>query len=98
ASAAIAQMRDALAGTDARREADAAELVAAEARIASAENRLNALLAETSQIVEKSEGRAEQLLAEKLGMEDELENLRAKVANVESTILADWDSERLEEA
>jgi chromosome segregation ATPase len=98
ASAAIAQMRDALAGKDAQREADAEDLVAAEARIASAENRLNALLAETSQVVEKSEGRVEQLLADKLSMEDELERLRAKVSTVEAGIMADWESERFEEA
>ncbi len=98
ASAAIAQMRDALAGREAEREADAEELLAAEARIASAENRLNALLAETSQVVEKTEGRAEQLLADKLSMEEELERLRAKVANVEAGIMADWETERFEEA
>ncbi len=98
ASAAIAQMRDALAGREAQREADTENLVAAEARIASAENRLNALLAETSQMVEKSEGKVEQLLADKLSMEDELERLRAKVGNVEAGILADWESERFEEA
>jgi len=98
ASAAIAQMRDALAGRDAQREIDAEELVAAEARIASAENRLNALLAETSQVVEKSEDRVEQLLADKLSMEEELERLRSKVSNVESSIMADWETERFEEA
>lgn len=97
ATAAIAQMRDALAGRDAQRAADAEELVAAEARIASAENRLMALLAETSPTVERSEGRGEQLLADKLLMEDELERLRAKVANVEAGILSDWDSERFED-
>ena len=98
ANAAITQMREALAGKDDTKSADADELVAAEARIASAENRLNALLAETSQVVEQSEGRAEQLLADKLNLEAEVEALRKKVSNVESTILADWDSERLEEA
>jgi chromosome segregation ATPase len=98
ATAAIAQMRDALAGREAQREVDAEELVAAEARIASAENRLNALLAETSQMVERTEGRAEQLLADKLSMEDELERLRTKVANVEAGIMADWETERFEEA
>lgn len=98
ASAAIAQMRDALAGREAQREIDAEELVAAEARIANAENRLNALLAETSQVVEKSEGRVEQLLADRLSMEEELERLRAKVSNVEASIMADWETERFEEA
>ncbi|QDZ11333.1 hypothetical protein [Devosia ginsengisoli] len=98
ATAAIAQMREALAGQDDRKAADAENLVAAEARIASAENRLNALLAETNQVVEQSEGRAEQLLADKLSLEAEVEALRKQVSGVESTILADWDTERLEEA
>jgi DNA repair exonuclease SbcCD ATPase subunit len=97
-TAAIARMRDALNDRDDSKSADAESLVAAEARIASAENRLNALLAETGQVVEISVGRAEQLLADKLTLEAEVESLRTKVANVESTILADWDSERLEEA
>lgn len=98
ATAAIAQMREALASRDDKKAADAENLVAAEARIASAENRLNALLAETSQVVEQSEGRAEQLLADKLSLEAEVEKLRKKVSGVEATILADWDTERLEEA
>ncbi|MBE7733148.1 hypothetical protein [Devosia faecipullorum] len=98
ANDAIARMRDALASRTAERETSAEELVVAEARIASAENRLNALLAETSQTVARSEDRAGQLLADKLSMEDELETLRAKVSNVEATILADWETERFEEA
>jgi DNA repair exonuclease SbcCD ATPase subunit len=98
ATAAIAQMRAALTTRDDKKDADADSLVAAEARIASAENRLNALLAETSQVVGEAEGRAELLLADKLSLEAEVEQLRKKVSNVESTILADWDSERLEEA
>lgn len=97
-NAAIAQMRTALAHKDDKEQAEAEELVAAEARIASAEHRLNALLAETSQIVARSEGRSEQLLADKLTLEAEVDTLRRKVAGVESTIMADWDSERLQEA
>lgn len=97
-TAAIAQMREALNMRQDSKSADAENLLAAEARIASAENRLNALLAETGQIVEKSEGRAEQLLADKLGLEAEVEDLRRKVANVEGSIMADWDSDRVEEA
>lgn len=98
ANAAIAAMRDALARRDAKEEENGEALVAAEARIASAENRLNALLAESSHAVAESHGRAEQLLADKLSLEDEVEKLRRKVANVESSILADWDTERMEEA
>ena len=98
ANAAIAQMRAALAGQDAEQEADAENLLAAEARIASAENRLNALLADTSATIARSEDRADQLLADKLSMEDELETLRAKVGNIEAGIMADWETERFEEA
>lgn len=98
ATAAIAQMRAALTIRDDKKDAEADSLVIAEARIASAENRLNALLAETSQVVEQSEGRAELLLADKLNLEAEVERLRKKVSSVESAILADWDTERLEEA
>ena len=98
ATAAIAQMREALTSKDDKKDAQADNLVAAEARIASAENRLNAILAETSQVVEQSEGRAELLLADKLSLEAEVEQLRKKVSNVEASILADWDTERIEEA
>lgn len=98
ATAAIAQMRDALAGRDDRNEIASANLIAAEARIASAENRLNSLLAETSHIVEQSEGRAGQLLADKLSLEEELDRLRAKVIGVEASIMDDWQTERFEEA
>ncbi|KQT46971.1 hypothetical protein ASG47_10210 [Devosia sp. Leaf420] len=97
-TAAIAAMRNALARRDADQEENAEALTAAEARIARAENRLNALLAESSEAVAQSNGRAEQLLADKLNLEDEVEKLRKKVANVGSSILADWDTERMEEA
>lgn len=97
ATAAIAQMREALAGQDGRSWADAENLVVAEARIADAENRLNSLLAETGQLVEKSTGRSEQLLADRLGLEAEIESLRQKVAGVEGTLIADWDTDRLDE-
>ncbi|HTM76545.1 MAG TPA: hypothetical protein VL133_02810, partial [Devosia sp.] len=97
-TAAIAQMRDALAQKDDVKAAETDSLVAAEARIASAENRLNAILAETGTVLQKTEDRANQLLADKLSLEDELDALRAKVEGVESTLLADWDTERVEEA
>ncbi len=98
ANAAIAQLHQVLSRkSDASRD-ESSELVAAEARIANAENRLTSLLAETSQMVENAEGRASQLLAEKLTLEEELAGLRDKVGSVESTILADWDTERIEQA
>lgn len=64
-------------------------LSTAEASMASAETRLNALLAETS---------AEPPLVEKLDLEAEADTLRAKVLAVQSSILADWDSDRADEA
>jgi len=98
ANAAISQLHQVLSKkSDAERNQNS-DLVAAEARIASAENRLTMILAETSQMVENAEGRADQLLADKLSMEEELQALRGKVGSVESTILADWDSERIEQA
>jgi chromosome segregation ATPase len=69
-------------------EAEPDTLSTAEASIASAETRLNALLAEAN---------PEQPLADKLNLEAETETLRAKVLGVQSTILADWDSERIDE-
>lgn len=91
-AAAIARMRDALAGRDAEREANAEELVAAEARIASAENRLTALLAETD------DDQVDQSLAEKLSMDDELGRLRGQVGAIEAAIMADFGSDRFDEA
>ena len=97
-NAAIAQLRAALAGQEDKKSAESESLVKAEARLASAENRLNAILAESNKTVEKAAGRAEQLLADKLALEAEVEGLRKKVLGVESSIMADWDSERIEEA
>lgn len=80
------------------KKATADSLVAAEARLASAETRLNAILAETGEAAEKAGGQASQSLADKLSLEDELEVLRTKVAGVEATLLADWDTDRMDEA
>ena len=91
-------MRSALAGQDDKKAEEAENLVEAEARIANAENRLNAILAESNQVVDKAAGRAEQLLADKLALEAEVETLRKKVTSVESSIMSDWDSDRMEEA
>jgi chromosome segregation ATPase len=76
----------------------AGSLTAAEARLASAETRLNAILAETGEAAEKAGGQASQLLADKLSLDDELEVVRTKVAGVETTLLADWDTDRMDEA
>jgi chromosome segregation ATPase len=74
------------------------ELAAAEARIADAENRVSTLLAETTKLVDDGEHKRDLLLAEKLSLEEEMEKLRLKVANVEETVMADWDSERIEQS
>lgn len=97
-AAALAGRAEAADGENEAKNADGDDLVIAQARIASAESRLNALLSETGSTVEISTGDAEQPLADKLTQEAELESLRNKVANVESAILADWDTDRLEEA
>lgn len=98
ASQAAAELRKALASQDDAATRASAELVVAEARIANAENQLNALLEQTEQIVEGGEQRHGQLLAEKLSLEAEVETLRTKVLGVESQIMADWDSERISQA
>lgn len=89
----LEKLRDALAGRTDEKVADAENLVIAEARIASAENRLNALLAETSPVVDA----ADQSLADRLKLEDDVETLRKQVLDVENTILSDWDTERVDE-
>ncbi len=75
-----------------------AELVAAEARIADAESRVSTILEETSKLIVGTEAERDMLLADKLTLEDEMEKLRGKVASVESTIMEDWDTERLEQS
>lgn len=98
AAAEAAELRQSLARQQDQESAARSELIDAEARIADAESRVNTLLEETAKVVETGEEKQGQLLAEKLSLEEELEKLRVKVANVESTILADWDSERIEQS
>lgn len=74
------------------------DLADAEARIADAEARVSSLLAETTRIVDDGDKKRDLLLAEKLNLEDEMERLREKVANVEETVMADWDSDRIEQS
>jgi hypothetical protein len=59
---------------------------------------VNVALADTAQVVETVEGEKEQLIADKFAVEDELDKLRTKVLTVEATIMADWDSDRVEQA
>jgi chromosome segregation ATPase len=97
-NAAIAELRRSLAIKDDAAERNANELVVAEASIASAENRLNALLEETRQLVDGQVPQSSGLLAEKLTQEDQVDKLRRKVLGVETSIMDDWDEERLDPA
>jgi chromosome segregation ATPase len=98
AASAAAELRAALARKeDAATEAQA-QLIEAEARIAEAESRVNTALADTAKVVETVEGEREQLLADKFAIEGELDKLRTQVLTVEATIMADWDSDRVEQA
>jgi len=98
AAAAASELRASLAKKDDAASDRQSDLIDAEARIADAEARISSVLADTSRVVDQSNGQREQLLAEKLAIEDELERLRAKVLTVESSIAADWDSERIEQS
>jgi len=84
-------------GAGARKTVVADSLIAAEARIANAESRLNAILADAGHAQLKGETPAGQHLADKLNLDDELEALRGKVAKVESSLLADWGTDRMDE-
>ena len=95
---AMAEMRENLAGKNDEYDQSQTELIEAEARIANAESRLSELLQETTSIVELEESKSGQLLAEKLSMEEEMNNLREKVLSTENAILNDWDSERIEQS
>ena len=73
AAAAAAELRASLAKKDDAATDRQNELIDAEARIADAENRVNIALADTAKVVEEVDGQREHLLAEKLAIEDELE-------------------------
>lgn len=98
ATAAAAELRASLAKKEEQESTAENDLVEAEARIADAENRVNEILEQTSRVVHSGEAEMNQMLAEKLSMEAELESLRVKVLTVESTVMADWDSERIEQS
>jgi DNA repair exonuclease SbcCD ATPase subunit len=93
-----AELRARVARKDDSASAAAGELIAAEARIADAESRVTAILAETAKTVDASEQRHDILLAERLGIEEEMERLRGKVADVETTVMRDWDTDRIEQS
>ena len=98
AAAATSELRAALARKDDAATDAQTQLLEAEARIADAENRVNIALADTAKVVETVEGEREQLLADKFAIEGELDKLRTKVLTVEATVMADWDSDRVEQA
>jgi len=93
-----ADLREKLARQDDGHSERQAELVEAEARIADAENRVSVILAQTTRLVEDGEQKHDMLLAEKLGIEEEMEKLRGKVSGVEQTVMADWDTDRIEQS
>jgi DNA repair exonuclease SbcCD ATPase subunit len=97
-NAAIRELRTALAAQDDASAEASAALITAEARLASAESQLNALLEETSDALDGEASRNQQLLAEKLSLEEQVETLKERVLGVESTIMADWDTERVEQS
>ena len=98
ATSAAVDLRAALAREEeAATEAQTA-LVDAEIRAAEAESRVSATLADTTRAIEAADDERIRARAEKATIEDELERLRAKVQTVEATIMADWDSDRVEQA
>jgi chromosome segregation ATPase len=98
AARAVAQLREALMRQTDETDESSLALTEAEARIASAENRLNALLHETEQTLEGEDERHAQLLAEKLSLEEEMAHLREKVRDVETAVLNEWDQERVDQS
>ena len=98
ANAVAAQSR-----TAARDSSDTADdvrddLATAEARIAEAEARYTDVLAETSRLVTAGEERAESMLADKLKLEADLEVLRTKVRGVETAVMGEWSSDRIDQS
>jgi chromosome segregation ATPase len=98
AAAAATELRAALARKDDAATEVQTALLDAEVKVAEAETRVATALFDTAKAVETMDEQREQLVAEKLAVEDELEKLRTKVLTVEATIMADWDSDRVEQA
>jgi chromosome segregation ATPase len=98
ANAAVRELRTAMAKKDDAATEKGTELVIAEARIASAESRLNALLEEAEALDYADTSRTEQLQAEKLSLEAQVEQLRRKVETAEASIIDDWTGERIQQA
>jgi chromosome segregation ATPase len=98
ATAAAAELRTSLAKREDAEDEAKVELLEAEARIADAESRVSQLLEETTKVVETGEQKRDQLLAEKLTLEEEMAKLKTKVLTVEATVMADWDSDRVDQS
>ncbi len=93
-----AEAREAAASRDDAEASKDSELADAEARIADAESRVSTLLAETTKLIDDGDNKRDMLLAEKLSLEEEMEKLRLKVASVEESVMADWDTDRIEQS
>lgn len=98
AARAVSELRQALSRKTDETDASSVALTEAEARIASAENRLNALLHETEQTLAGEDERHAELLAEKLSLEADAERLREQIREVESAVVEGWDKERIDQA
>jgi chromosome segregation ATPase len=98
ATSAAAELRAALARKDDAAAEREQALLEAEARVADAEARVGTALADTARTITTAETERETLVAEKLAVTDELERLRSQVANVETTIMSDWDTDRIEQS
>ena len=98
ATSAAAELRAALARKDDAATDREQALLEAEARVADAEARVGTALADTARTITTAETERETLVAEKLAVTDELERLRSQVANVETTIMSDWDTDRIEQS
>lgn len=98
ARAKVTDFRERLVKSDDQADAVRSDLVDAEARIADSETRVTELLTQTTKLVEDGETKRDMLLAEKLGLEEEMAALRAQVADVEAKVMADWDTDRIEQS
>jgi len=98
ATSATAELRAALARKDDAATDREQALLEAEARIADAEARVGTALADTARTITTAETERDTLVAERLAVTDELERLRSQVANVETTIMSDWDTDRIEQS
>jgi chromosome segregation ATPase len=98
AATAAAELRASLARKDDAATAAQDELIDAQVKVADAENRVSIALGDTAKVVAEADAQRQQLVTEKLAVEDELERLKTKVLTVEATVMADWDTDRIEQS